>query len=209
MPSTQIHFPVTVGFKTRKQVSDESGASLKITNKIGTTHGTIFEATLTGSRENIAKAKKMIQDAEFRAKEWAYHQKLKKQSNFELKAETPQVFERKPQKSSSSKKFSSNPFTVLFEDEPEMNEAIKPEVKKIEKKETSKNQERKLTFAEMAKKQPENERKRSFPDEEAVSQPKRLKIEVMPLPKTKKLTFDSTKSWGDLALEEDESSDEE
>lgn len=208
MPSTQIHFPVSVGFKTRKQISDESGASLKITSKIGTSRGTIFEATLTGSRENIAKAKKMIQDAEFRAKEWAYQQKLKKQSNFELKAETPQVFERKPQKSSSSKKMTSNPFALLFEDEPEMNEAIKPEVKKIEKKKTSKNPERKVTFAEMAKKEPENERKRSFPDQEEVSQPKRLKIEVLPLPRTKKLTFDSTKSWGELALDY-ESSDEE
>jgi len=209
MPSTQIHFPVSVGFKTRKQVSDESGASLKITSKIGTAHGTIFEATLTGSRENIAKAKKMIQDAEFRAKEWTYKQKLKKQSNFELKAETPQVFERKVKKSSSSEKMSSNPFALLFKEEQEMNEEKKPEVKKIKKKETSKNQERKVTFAEMAKKQPENEKKRSFPDEEAVSKAKRIKIEVMPLPKTKKLTVDSKKSWAELALEEDESSDEE
>ena len=211
MPSTQIHFPVTVGFKARKQVADQSGASLKITNKIGTATGTIFEAILTGSRENISKAKKMIQDAEFRAQEWAYNQKLKKQSReFDEKVEESFAFQKKGKaaKVSAGTKYSTNPFAVLFSEEPEMKKPDVKEIKKVSKKKPSKNEDKKVTFAEMARKGSEIQRKRSFPDDENVSQPKRLKIETMPLTEPKKVTFDAKKSWGEIALEYDESSGE-
>lgn len=88
MPTSQISFSVVVGYKRRQGIQNTTGATLKITDKVGGATGTFFHATLTGSATQISAATALIRDAEDRHRQWAERRKADRE-NFRVNSPAP------------------------------------------------------------------------------------------------------------------------
>lgn len=186
MPSKQIHFPVHVGFKARQNVMEKSGANLKITNKVGTSKGTIFEATLSGSQDQISMAIKMIRFADEKAYEWSQKKRVAKQ--FFQNEVTSEI---KP-KASKPKTVRKTGFNLLQVEEPVEQE--KPKNKhtsnhydnghSTKRRRVEKEEPKKVSWASLAASEPKQE----------VKEP-----EVVEAPKKQDLKKLGKMSWAELA----------
>lgn len=169
---------------------EKSGANLKITNKVGTSKGTIFEATLSGSQEQISMAIKMIQFADEKAYEWSQKKRVAKQ--FFQNEATPKIAPKasKP-KASKTKPSRRIGFNLLQVEEPE--EPEKPKNKhtsnhydnghSTKRRRVEKEEPKKVSWANLAASEPNQE----------------VKEPVVEAPKKQDLKKLGKMSWADIA----------
>mgnify|MGYP002007110383 CR=1 FL=1 len=73
---------LAAGYATRKKITDETGVTINILDKVGSTNGsTMFNMKLRGEKAQIDEALLMFEDAIARMRHWAAQRRLKRAQN--------------------------------------------------------------------------------------------------------------------------------